>query len=98
MAAVIPWLRGASICLALLAFLVSVVTAWQRKDNDVPLQDHLSRATGAGAIPSALVLVWGSFDPTILAAVPGINVPIAFGGMALLWVSIKAATQRRRPQ
>jgi hypothetical protein len=83
----------ASVCLALLAFLSGLILDGIYK-NHTSLQDHLGRAVGAGAVPSALVLICAGFDPTILIKVPGLNFPIAFGGMALLYVSFKAAVKK----
>ncbi len=53
------------------------------------LVEHLGRAAAAGGLPSALILILGAFNPSILATVPGINLQIALGGLSLLYVSIE---------
>lgn len=83
----------ASVCLALFAFAVGLVIDLWRKTG-TPLHEHLGRAIAAGAVPSALVLICGAFDPSVLMKVAGLNVPIAFGGMSLLYVSFKAVIAR----
>lgn len=57
--------------------------------NKRSLVEHLGRATAAGGVPSALILIVGAIKPSILAAVPGINLQIALGGLSLLYVSIE---------
>ena len=86
-------LNNVSVCLALVTFLVglAVDAIWKIR---TPLQDHLGRAVAAGAVPSAIILIVAGFDVTILSKVPGLNVPIAFGGMSLLYVPFKAAIRK----
>jgi hypothetical protein len=38
--------------------------------------------------------MYGAFDPSILCQIPGLNVPIAFGGMSLFYISVKAALKK----
>jgi hypothetical protein len=89
----IRYANNASVFLALLAFLAGLGVDYIYKTH-TPLQDHLGRAVAAGAVPSAIILICAGFDPTILTKVAGLNVPIAFGGMALLYVSFKAAVRK----
>jgi hypothetical protein len=65
-----------------------------RRKTSTPLHEHLGRAAAAGAIPAALTLMYGAFDPSILCQIPGLNVPIAFGGMSLFYISVKAALKK----
>jgi hypothetical protein len=64
-----------------------------RKKKTTQLQSHLARAIAGGAVPPALVIICGAFDPTILARVPGLEVPILLSGMALLYLSFKQAVR-----
>jgi hypothetical protein len=50
------------------------------------------RATAAGGIPTALTLIICSFDPVLLEYIPGLNLPIALGGLSLLYVCLEALT------
>jgi hypothetical protein len=77
-----------SICCALAVFLVSVGVGYRKK---TPLDKHIGRAVAASAVPSACVLILGAFDPVILIGVPGLGVHLALGGMALLYVLLRAA-------
>ena len=85
----IAYSTGLSVALALIAFIVSAAI-----DRNKPLHDHLARSAAASAVPSAIVLICAAFDMSILSRVQGMNIPIAFGGMSLLWISIRAAFQR----
>jgi hypothetical protein len=58
------------------------------REPHAALQTHLAKAIAAGGIPTALVLILGAFAPESLAKVKGLEVAIAFGGMALLYVSL----------
>jgi len=89
MTALIPHIGIASVCLAALAFLLGAII-----ERGAQLQTHLQRAVAAGALPSGLVLVYGAIDPTVLVQVPGLNIPILCGGLSLLYMSLKAATQK----
>jgi hypothetical protein len=75
-----------SVGFTLIGFLHSL-----SREPHAALQTHLARAIAAGGIPTALVLILGAFAPESLARVKGLGVPIAFGGMALLYVSLIAA-------
>jgi hypothetical protein len=79
-----------SVSFTLIGFAVSLV-----REPHAPLQAHLARAIAAGGIPCALVLIVGAFVPDILSKVKGLEVAIAFGGMALLYVSLICGTKVR---
>jgi hypothetical protein len=89
-------LRIASVVLMLTAFVLGIVVDHRRK-TDRGLIYHLGRAAAAAGIPSAVVLLFGAFRPSILCQVPGLELPIVFGGLSLLYVSLKATlTQDRK--
>ena len=90
MGALIPFLGTASVGLAVITFALATVY-----DAKADLNAHLGRAAAAGAIPSGLVLIYGALEPSVLTQIQGLNVPIAFGGLSLLYVSIRAMTQNR---
>jgi hypothetical protein len=77
-----------SACCALAAFCYGILRdrCWRKS---TPLQDYLVRAIAAGAIPPALVLVCGAFNPTILAEVQGLEVYILLGGLTVLYLSVE---------
>jgi hypothetical protein len=81
-----------SVCFALAGFVFSVGADLWKGDAET-LQKHLGRALAAAAIPAAFALICLAFDPASVAVVPGLEVPIAFGGMALLYVSFKEAVK-----
>jgi hypothetical protein len=89
MVALIPYLGTVSVCLAVLAFLLSV--GFKRNEG---LHVHLNRAAAGGAVPSALVLIYAGIEPAVLSKVSGLNVYITFGGLALLYVSAKVAFEK----
>jgi hypothetical protein len=79
-------LRVVSVVLMVVFFAIGVV-----KGPKQELIDHLLRAAAAGGIPSALVLLWDAADPSILCKVSGLELPVVFGGLSLLYVSVKHA-------
>jgi hypothetical protein len=85
MATLIPYIGSLSVGFAVIAFILAVMN-----ESEENLPAHLGRASAAGAVPSAITLIYGAFDPAILSQVPGLNIPIAFGGLSLLYVSYKA--------
>lgn len=89
MVTLIPYIGTVSVCLAVVAFVVGTIT-----EPKADLQSHLGRAAGAGAVPSGLVLIYGATEPIILVQVPGLHIPILFGGLSLLYVSLKVALQK----
>lgn len=77
-----------SVVLAIWTFTHGILK--DRRSKDVrSLLEHLGRAAAAGAIPSALTLLVGAFIPSILATIPGLNLPIALGGLSLLYVCLQ---------
>ncbi len=85
------YISGASVAIAVLAFAVGWAWDFFIAKANTSLHDHLGRAAGAAGVPSAVFLVYAAFDPGILATTPNLNVPIAFGGLSLFYVSVKAA-------
>jgi hypothetical protein len=81
---------AASIIFALLGFIISI-TLDRRRKRPSTLQQHLGRALAASGVPAGFILVCGAFRPAILLMVPGLEVSLAFGGMALIYVSYVAA-------
>jgi hypothetical protein len=77
-----------SVCCILAGFLLSVSRDYLRQ-TDAPLQTHLGRAIAAGAIPSGLALICVAFDPASLTTVPGLELPITLGALALLYISCR---------
>ncbi len=43
----------------------------------------------ASQLPSALVLMYAGFDPSILAGLSGLNIGLTVAGVVLAWVSVK---------
>jgi len=78
----------ASVSLVVVTFILGVVISLLRKTGS-NLEDHLIKAMAAGAIPTALALIYGAFNPSIIAQLSGLNVAIAAAGLALLYISIK---------
>lgn len=77
----------ASVCLAVAGFVTSMILERKQKTTD-SLRSHFAKAAAAGSIPTALVLVYCAFKPSIIATLTGLNVPIAAAGLSLLYVSI----------
>jgi hypothetical protein len=77
-----------SVCCILAGFLLSVGRDYTKK-TDAPLQIHLGRAIAAGAIPSGLALICVAFDPASITTVPGLELPITLGALALLYISCR---------
>jgi hypothetical protein len=77
-----------SVSLVVVTFVLGVVISLFRKSN-ATLEDHLIKAMAAGAIPTAIVLIYGALDPSIIAQLSGLNVAIAAAGLALLYISVK---------
>jgi hypothetical protein len=72
-----------SVSCTIAGFVISLA-----KEPHAPLQVHLVKSIAAGVIPSAVVLIVGAFNPESLTKVKGLEVPITFGGIALLYVSL----------
>ena len=82
------YVTKASVSLAILAFIAGILLDYRRKVG-AALETHLARLSAAGAVPTALVLVYAAFEPSIIAHLAGLNVPIAAAGLALLYISVK---------
>ncbi len=54
------------------------------------------RASAAGGIPTAVTLIVCSLKPDWLASIPGLNMPIALGGLSLLYVCLEALVPRQK--
>jgi uncharacterized membrane protein len=50
----------------------------------------LAKAAAVAAVPQALVMIYGAFNPAVITKVPGLRIAIAFGGLSLLWIALKA--------
>ena len=80
-----------SVFCALAAFCMAVVRDRRMKKSS-PLHTYLVRAIAGGTVPPAILLMYAAaFDRTILARVPGLEVPILLGGVSLLYLSLQQA-------
>jgi hypothetical protein len=80
-------LSSTSVGLAVGAFL----HGWRTGDRQDKSLVHLwKRATAAGAIPTSVTLIICSFRPSLLNSIPGLNLPIALGGLSLLYICLEA--------
>lgn len=82
------YITKSSVCLAVLAFVGGIAIDLIRKKG-ATLEHHLARVGAAGAIPTAVVLIYGAFEPSIITQLSGLNVPIAAAGLVLLYTSVK---------
>ena len=88
-------ISSTSIVLAVAVFLHGWRT--KRKAGEGTEQSFVflwKRATAAGGIPTALALIVCSFKPSLLASIPGLNLPIALGGLSLLYICLEVLTTR----
>jgi hypothetical protein len=58
-----------------------------KREDDVAI--HVGRALAAAQLPSAAVLIYGGFDPSVLSHLSGLNIGLVVAGVVLGWVSIK---------
>ena len=77
-----------SVGLAVITFMAAVAIDAKRKSAG-ELESHMKKAAAAGAIPTAFLLIYGAFDPSIISQLSGLNVPIAAAGLALLYISVR---------
>jgi hypothetical protein len=77
-----------SVGLAVVVFGVAVVVDLKYKLAS-GLESHMKKAAAAGTIPTALLLIWGAVDPSLISQLSGLNVPIAAAGLALLYISAR---------
>lgn len=75
------------IAFAILGFGYSVRREWNTHRRRIIFL-HAKRASNAGSIPATLVLIWGGFQPRILADVPGVRILIALSGLIWLFYAI----------
>jgi len=83
-------LSSSSIALAVGAFLQGWKSQRKHDRSSQSLVPLWRRATAAGGIPTAIALIICAFKPTLLALIPGLNLPIALGGLSLLYVCLEA--------
>jgi hypothetical protein len=76
---------------ALLAFFGGFIFSRKNRSNKA-FPSLLAKAAAASAVPQALVMIYGAFNPAVLTKVPGLRIAIAFGGLCLLWIALKAFT------
>jgi hypothetical protein len=62
----------------------------RRTEQIRPSPSLLAKAAAVAAVPQALVMIYGAFNPVVIAKVPGLRIAIAFGGLSLLWIALKA--------
>ena len=78
-----------SVGLALLAFCCAYIFDPKNRTNKA-FPSLLAKAAAVAAVPQALVMIYGAFNPVVIAKVPGLRIAIAFGGLSLLWIALKA--------
>ena len=78
-----------SVVMSIVAFALSV-----KRDSAAGLPSHLTRALAAGAVPSGFMLLVGALFPALLSQIPGLNLPIALGGLSLLYISAEVIVRR----
>jgi hypothetical protein len=83
----------ASVCLVVLSF-VTAVAVDLRQGTASGLESHLAKAGAAGSIPTALLLIYGAIDPSVINQLSGLNVWIAAAGLSLLYISAKAILKK----
>jgi len=82
----------ASAGLVLLAALVVAIHGKVKKKT-ATLEEVVTKSIAAGALPTAVVLMWGALDHTILSSfAQSLHIEFAAAGVALVYVSIKALT------
>jgi hypothetical protein len=74
------------------AFAVSVGISGTKPEA---LVLHFSRALGASAIPYGICLIIAGFNPSIISKMDGAKIPIAVGGLSLLYVGWVAMTAKK---
>jgi len=52
----------------------------------------LARAAGLAILPQALVIMFATFDPTLLCSVQGLRVFFMLSGLSLFYVCLKSVT------
>jgi hypothetical protein len=85
------WVTVTSVSGAVIAGVVETKRHWSKEHDNLTLV--WAKIGAAGAIPTALVLVYAGFDPSVLTKLSGVNVPIAAAGLSLLYLSLKTLTK-----
>lgn len=82
------YLNLASAACFVLFIAYSIVRAILNKHED-NVAVHVSRALAAAQLPSAVVLIYAGFDPSVLAHLSGLNIGLVVAGVVLGWISVK---------
>lgn len=78
----------AGVAFFLLFIGYSIIMALKNKrEDDVAI--HVGRALAAAQLPSAAILIYAGFDPSVLSQLSGLNIGLVVAGVVLGWVSIK---------
>jgi len=95
MSNMLQYLNQASVSCAILTFIC--VVAYQRSKNiKLKLEDVLVRVFAGSAIPTSLALLMCAFKPSLLQKMTGFNIHIATAGLALLFISVKALSEKSK--
>jgi hypothetical protein len=78
-----------SVGLALVAFC-SLFAFDKASRTNKAFPGLLAKAAAVAAVPQALLMIYGAFKPEIIAKASGLRIAIAFGGLSLLWIALKA--------
>jgi len=88
--------HGLEVSSALLALLVVLFHLYT--DHRAKPKTHtdpmtiLARAAGLAILPQALVIMYATFDPSVLCRVEGLRLFFMLSGISLLYVCVKAVT------
>jgi hypothetical protein len=85
-------LSSTSILFAVTAFLHGWKTKTAHDGAAHSLVFLWKRASAAGGIPTAITLIICSVKPSLLAYTPGLGLPIALGGLSLLYICLEVLT------
>ena len=80
------YLTGASVALFIIGFVLTFAVR-KTKKQPVNLEILLLKAIATSSIPAALLLLLCAFNPGLLQNLTGLNIYIAAGGLALLYLS-----------
>lgn len=90
----IDHINQASVCLGVLAFIVTLILNLIRKQRPI-LEDLIVRVISASAFPTASALLICSFFPKYLAQLAGLHIHIASAGLCLFYLAWKGVTRKR---
>ena len=82
------YLNIASVASAILTFFIVLIVK-RVEGQSIHLDDLITRALSASAIPTGLLLIACAFYPSLLARLTGLNIYIAVAGLTLLFVACK---------